>query len=386
MSIYVDNHASSRCDDRVLAAMIPYFGALSEGNPSSSYHSAGHAAASACQHGRKSVSELVGCVGGRVIFTGSATEANNLAVIGSCMAGRDSRGANHVVSTQIEHPSVLRALNYLQTQGFEVSLVAPDALGRISVDEILGCVTDDTILISVMSANNEVGTLQPIEKIAAGAPPNVLIHSDSCQSVGRLPIKMSECGIDLLTIAGHKMHGPKGIGALCVSDRAVLTPQILGNHQEYGLRAGTPNVPGIVGLARACQIYLDEGREESKYVAWLRNTFRDNLLAKLPDVYINGDQEERLPGNLHVSFIGVPSDELMRALPDVCVSSGAACTSGRGQPSHVLSAMNTASSRAESSIRFGFGRFNTQREIASLTDMVVNAVRNIRSKTHCMET
>lgn len=381
MNIYVDNHASTRCDDRVWASMLPYLTDLSAGNPSSSYHSAGQIAEAACHLARNTVAALVGCTNGQVVFTGSATEANNLAVIGSCIAARRSRGARHIVSTQIEHPSVLRSLEYLiDLYDFDVTLVPPDSAGRVSVSEVLNRVTNETVLISVMSANNEVGTLQSVAEIAANSPSHVLIHCDACQSVGRIPIDMERDEIDLLTIAGHKIHGPKGVGALCIRNGIPLTPQILGNHQEFGFRAGTPNVPGIVGLAKACDIYQNEWQEELQYVTGLRNNFRDNILAELPNVQINGDENKRLPGNLHMSFLGVPSSELMKALPAICISSGAACTSGRGQPSHVLSAMKVSSARAESSIRFGFGRFNTYSEVSKLTDMIVCAVRKLRSR------
>lgn len=381
---YFDNHASTMCDPRIAALMQPYLANFSAGNPSST-HRAGQIARDALEHARSEVAKLVGTGPQNVTFTASATEANNLAILGTAMAARQRGRGNHIVTTAVEHPSVSEPLKHLTSIGFRVTYVPVDPLCRVATDRILAAVTDKTILVSVMSANNEVGTLQPIGEIFNALPISVVKHTDACQSAGRVPINMVEAAADLLTLVGHKMHGPKGIGALCRSPHLDLQPQIMGNHQESGLRAGTENVPGIVGLGAACAIYRVEGGLERDYVMGMRDELQSILLDRLDEVLINGDETNRLPGNLNVSFLGVRSNDLMKAIPTVCVSSGAACTSGRGLPSHVLRAMAYPPERAESSIRFGLSRFNTPAEVRAVGELVVRAVKHLRRSSQFLE-
>ena len=252
--IYLDNHASTMCDPRVAEIMMPYLTGLSAGNPSST-HSAGKIAQAALAKGRKQVAVLFGAKPEDVFFTASATEANNLAIIGTAMSARKSGKGNHIISTEIEHPSVLKPLNYLASLGFRVTLVPVDGNCNVNREQILEAVSEDTFLVSIMSANNEVGTIQPITEIFPFIRPNIVTHTDASQSAGRIPLNLTNSRVNLITLAGHKIHGPKGIGALCRTSYTLLEPQILGNQQEFGHRAGTQNVPGIVGLGVACEIY-----------------------------------------------------------------------------------------------------------------------------------
>lgn len=375
---YLDNHASTLCDPRVANLMLPALTTYSAGNPSS-IHFAGRRVREMREQARIQVATLIGADTENVIFTSSATEANNLAIVGTALAARKNRRGNHIITTAVEHPSVLEPIEWLKKHyGFRVSIIPVDSLCRVSTDAVLKAVTNDTILVSVMSANNEVGTMQPIKDIFNALPLHVIKHTDASQSAGRIPINLMEVSADLVTLVGHKMHGPKGIGALCKGPHAELHPQILGNHQEFGLRAGTENIPCIVGLGAACAIYHADWQIERDNVSAMRDELQANLLRELDNVKINGDASNRLPGNLNVSFLGVRSHDLMRAIPTICVSSGAACTSARGEPSHVLKAMACAPERAESSIRFGLSRFNTHGEVEEVSRLVISAVKSLR--------
>lgn len=377
MLIYIDNHASTMCDPHVSAAMWLYLTDYSAGNPSST-HVAGKTTYEALDTARTQVGTLLGGKPEQVVFTGSATEANNLAIIGTAMRARSRDSGNHIISTQIEHPSVLRPLKHLKQLGFRVTLLPVDEYGRIEVNSVLSAISEDTFLISIMAANNEVGTIQAIGEIFNKIPAQITTHTDAAQSAGRLCINQSEVRADLVSIAAHKMHGPKGIGALCGASEILLEPQVLGNHQEWGLRAGTQNVPGAVGLGVACELYMNGWQEEQAYVAGLRDELQQFLLDHLDDIVINGDVKHRLPGNLNVSFLGVNSGKLLERLPDICMSSGAACTSSRAIPSHVLRAMGLSTERIESSVRMCMSRFNTREEIEIVGSALVQKVKALR--------
>jgi cysteine desulfurase len=411
--IYMDNHATTPVDPRVVEAMLPFFGATF-GNPGSTTHVFGRAAKEAVDAARATIAAAIGADAREIVFTSGATESNNLAIRG--VAERYDRKGKHLVSVCTEHPSVLEPLQKLGRRGYEVTLLpviqSPDPrAGLIRPEQLAAALRDDTILVSVMAANNEIGAIQPLEEIGRLCRARgVLLHTDATQAVGRIPIDVRQLPVDLLSFTAHKMYGPKGVGALYVrrgSPQVRLEPLIDGGGQEGGLRAGTLNVPGIVGFARALELCVQEMPAEAARIAGLRDRLYQGLLAAVAGVTLNGPAlgaiggqshfrsgenwdslqgnaegdspifarakigtVPRLPGNLNLSFARIDGETLLLKLPQVALSSGSACTSANPEPSHVLRALGLADEAVRGSVRFGLGRFSTTEEV----DRVIAAV------------
>ncbi len=381
--VYLDHHATTPVDPRVLEAMLPFF-SEEFGNPSSSTHAFGKKAEEAIALARAQVAGLIGAKPSEIIFTSGATESNNLALQGvfEMYSGKGARFVTQVT----EHKSVLETMGYLEKKGARVTFLPVDSTGQICMEDLKKTVSDDTLLISIMAASNEIGTLQPIREIGwLAKEKGILFHVDATQAVGKLPINVGELGVDLMSISSHKMYGPKGIGCLYVREkdpRVRLAPLFYGGGQESGLRPGTLNVPGIVGFAKACEIARSEGPEEAKRILGLRDRLERGILGKLDQVYVNGHPTERLAGNLNLSFPYLEGRALLDQLcGEIAVSSGSACTSGAGGSSYVLKALGLGPERTETSIRFGLGRFNTAEEIDRATNCVVCAVTRLREQS-----
>jgi cysteine desulfurase len=378
----MDNHSTTRVDPRVVEAMLPYFGE-EYGNASSRSHSYGWEAEAAVDDARGEVAALLGARSAKeVVFTSGATESDNLAIKGVVEALRD-RGRTHVVTCRTEHKAVLDSCKHLERQGVEVTYLGVDADGRVDPEAVARAVRDDTALISIMFVNNEVGTVQPVAEIGRLAKARgVWFHCDAVQGLGRLPFDVEAMGVDLVSVSAHKMYGPKGIGALWVrrrDPRVRLVAQMDGGGHERGMRSGTLNVPGIVGLGEAARLARRERAREAEHAGALRDRLRAKLEEALDGVRLNGPLEGRHPGNLNVSFDHVEAEALMLALKDdVAVSSGSACTSASLEPSYVLRAMGIDEDRAHASIRFGLGRFNTEEEVDQVAARVVAEVKRLR--------
>jgi cysteine desulfurase len=385
--IYMDNHATTRVDPRVVEAMLPFF-AETFGNAASTTHEFGLAAKAAVNEARESIAASIGARPKEIVFTSGATESNNLAIRG--VAERLQAKGKHLLSLTTEHPAVLDPLARLAGRGFEVTLLpviqAPSAeAGRIQVEQVTEALRDDTILVSIMLANNEIGAIAPLEAIGRLCKQRgVLLHSDATQAVGKIPVDVDQLGVDLMSFSSHKIYGPKGIGALYVRSRGPrvrLEPLLYGGGHESGLRSGTLNVPGIVGFARALELCVEEMPAESERLRTLRDRLYEGL-ATLPEVQLNGPAlappEWRLPGNLNVSFSGVDGESLLLVLKNLAVSTGSACTSALPEPSHVLRALGLSDSAAGSSLRFGLGRFNTAEEVEQVIAAISTAVPQLR--------
>jgi cysteine desulfurase len=386
--IYLDNHATTRVDPRVVQAMLPHF-TEGYGNPGSVSHAWGWEAKEAVDAARESIARSIGAAPREIVFTSGATESNNLALRG--MAERVRRRGNHLVSVTTEHKSVLDPLDRLSRRAFELTLLdvtpagGPRA-GLLDVDRLAAALRDDTLLVSVMLANNEIGVVQPLAQIGRLCRQRgIALHCDATQAVGKLPLDVEDLQVDLLSFTAHKMYGPKGVGALYVrrSGGGVrLQPQIDGGGQEGGLRSGTLNVPGIVGLAKALELCLEELPTEAERQRSLRARLWTGLSAAVDEVWLNGPALEppewRLPGNLNVSFGGVDGEALMMSMKTVAVSSGSACTSANPEPSHVLRALGLSEDLTRASLRFGLGRFNTPDEIELAIAAVGEAVDRLR--------
>jgi cysteine desulfurase len=379
LPIYLDNHATTRVDPRVFEAMAPYFTEMF-GNAASRSHSFGWEAEAAVDKARRQTAELIGASEKEIVFTSGATESNNLALKG--VAEMYANRGNHIITQATEHKSVLDVCKRLEKRGFRITYLPVKKDGRIDLDQLWDSITDQTILISIMYANNEIGVVQPIREIGEIAKrKGVLFHSDAVQVVGKIPVDVAADGIDLMSLTAHKLYGPKGVGALYVrrkEPRVQLSAQMDGGGHERGMRSGTLNVPGIVGLGAACEIAGREMPEESVRLRQLRDRLKDRLLRELSDVYINGSLEYRLPHNLNVSFAYVESESLLMGLHDVALSSGSACTSATLEPSYVLQALGLPDDLAHASIRFGIGRFNTEEEIDYAAGRVVEVVQKLR--------
>ena len=375
-AIYLDYHATTPVDPRVLQAMMPYFTEVF-GNPASASHSFGWKAMEAVELARRQVAALIGAQAREIIFTSGATESNNFALKGVTETPREGR--KRIVTSAVEHKSILETFTKLAMCGWDVEIVGVDRGGRLKLDALAKAVTPDTALVSVMAANNEIGTVQPLAEIGAIAhAAGALFHVDGAQAVGKVPIDVNAMHIDLLSLTGHKMYGPKGCGALYVRKRTELAPMIRGGGQERGLRAGTLNVPGIVGLGCACDICRKEMTEEAARLRHLRDRLLSGLTAGLDGVIVNGTLDERLPQNLHVSFTGVDGESLLLGIGDIAVSSGSACQSSSGKPSHVLSAIMGDENVPSASIRFGLGRTTTASEIDFVVDKFTTVVTKLR--------
>ncbi|MER3555215.1 MAG: IscS subfamily cysteine desulfurase [Meiothermus sp.] len=364
--IYLDNHATTPCDPRVLQAMLPYFTEFF-GNPSSSLHQPGRKAAQAVEHARGQVAELIGAKPGEIVFTSGASESNNLAIFGVAEAYRGER--QRIVTTPIEHKAVLEPFRQLTRGGFEAVFLPVDARGRVDLEAAQQVIDDRTLLVSVQAANNEIGTIQPVPEIAALAHRcGALVHCDAAQAVGKIPLDVGSWDVDLLSISAHKLYGPKGVGALYVAQglkKTALQPQILGGGQESGLRSGTLNVPGIVGLGEACEIARVSMPEESRRISRLRDAFESGLRAVIPGIRVNGDLENRLPGNSSITFPDIEADALLLNMPHVALSMGSACNAGAIEPSYVLTSIGLSRDLAHSTVRIGWGRFNQEDDVAT---------------------
>jgi len=377
--IYLDNHATTPVDPRVLDAMLPYFTQVF-GNAASRNHSFGWEAEEAVEKARKQIADLVGASAKEIIFTSGATESNNLAIKGAAQMYAEK--GNHIITAASEHKAVLDTCKHLEKEGCRVTYLPLKGDGLIDTDMLKEAITDKTILVSIMYANNEIGVVQPIQEIGRICKERgVLFHSDAVQAVGKIPVNVIKDNVDLLSLSGHKIYGPKGVGALYVrrkSPRVQLTAQMDGGGHERGMRSGTLNVTGIVGLGEACAIAKREMAEETVKLQKMRDYLKDRLTTELDEVYINGSWEHRLPHNLNISFAYVEGESLLMGINDIAVSSGSACTSATLEPSYVLKALGMGDDLAHSSIRFGVGRFNTQEEVEYTADRVIEVVRKLR--------
>ncbi len=383
LPIYMDNHATTPVDPRVLEAMLPYF-TQTFGNAASRTHVFGREAAAAVERARKQIARLINANPQEIVFTSGATESDNLAIKGAAwMYRQEHKLGNHIVTLPTEHKAVLDSCKRLEKEAFEISYVPVGADGLVSLDDLRRAITERTMLVTVMAANNEIGVLQPISEIGQLCRERgVLFHSDAVQAVGKVPVDVQAMNIDIMSITAHKIYGPKGVGALYVRRKKPeirLAPTIDGGGHELGMRSGTLNVPGIVGLGKACELCMQEMAEESARLRALRDRLKDGILSRLHGVHVNGSMERRLPQNLNLSFDGVEGEELLTGLDGVAVSSGAACRSMASESSYVLRALGAAGEgRAQSSIRFGLGRFNSQQEVDYVIDRVVEAVKGLR--------
>jgi len=379
LPIYMDNHATSPLDPRVLEAMLPYF-TVKFGNAASRNHSFGWEAEQAVETAREQIAKLIGATAKEIIFTSGATESNNLAIKGIAEMYRE-RG-NHIITQVTEHKAVLDTCKRLEKYGYRVTYLPVKADGIIDLDDLKRAMDDKTILVSIMAANNEIGVLKPIREIGKLChEKGVLFHTDAVQAVGKVPVNVIADNIDVLSLSGHKIYGPKGVGALYVrrrNPRVQIAAQIDGGGHERGMRSGTLNVPGIVGLGKACEIAYEEMDTEAAYLRGLRDRLKNKLESELDYIHVNGSMEHRLPGNLNVSFVYVEGESLLMGINDVAVSSGSACTSATLEPSYVLKALGLGDDVAHSSIRFGLGRFNTQAEVDYVADKVIDIVKKLR--------
>jgi len=375
----MDNHATTPLDPRVLDAMMPYL-THKFGNAASRNHPFGWEAEEAVEEARKHVAALIGADPREIVFTSGATESNNLALKGVAQMYREK--GDHIITCVTEHKAVLDACKHLEHDGFNVTLLPVSNNGFIDLDELRRAITSKTTLISIMTANNEIGVIQDIKAIGKIArEQGVLFHTDAVQAAGKIPFNVNELNVDLASLSAHKMYGPKGVGALFVrrrNPRVLLTPIIDGGGHERGMRSGTLNVPGIVGFGAAAKIALEELPREAKESAQLRDKLRQRLESELDEVYINGDMEKRLPGNLNMSFAYVEGESLLMGINDIAVSSGSACTSASLEPSYVLKALGVGEDLAHTSIRFGIGRFNTEEEVDYVANRVIEVVRRLR--------
>jgi cysteine desulfurase len=383
LPVYMDYHATTPVDPRVLAAMMPYF-SEKFGNPSSRSHSFGWEAADAVEKARAQVARLIGADPKEIYFTSGATESNNLAIKGVALTHLG--GPAQVLTTPIEHKAILDPCRWAEQQGLEVVLLPVDRHGMVDPAAVEETITEHTVLVSIILANNEIGTIQRLHEIGSITRSHgVLLHTDAAQATGKIPVHVSAMNIDLLSLTAHKMYGPKGIGAIYVRGGEIqdtLTPLLDGGGQEGGLRPGTLNVPGIVGLGEACQLCQQEMAAESERLRRLRDRLRDGIFVELDEVHLNGHPAERLAHNLNLSFGYLEGEALLMSLSDVAVSTGAACNSGgstaKSKGSHVLEAIGLPDDLIQSSIRIGLGRFTTEEEVEYVKGRVVEAVRGLR--------
>ena len=392
--IYLDNHATTPIDPRVLDAMMPYL-TTSFGNAASRNHLYGWEAEAAVDAARQKVADFLGAAAKEIVFTSGATESDNLAVFGAARLYREK--GNHVITCATEHKAVLDSCKELEREGFEVTYLSPDRFGFVSPDQVRDALRESTVLVTLMLANNEIGTVHPIREIASLCHERgILFHTDAVQGVGKVPFHVEEFHVDLASVTAHKIYGPKGAGALYVRNRSPhvrLQPIFYGGGHEHGLRSGTLNVPGIVGLGKACELAKVEFAAETARLRRLRNKLFEGIVSELDEVHLNGaplpkidsegnvlGPELRLPGNLNVSFGYVEGEALLTSIRDVAVSSGAACTSASIEPSHVQKAIGVTDALAFSSVRFGLGRFNTEAEVDYTIGEVVRAVTALRTQ------
>jgi cysteine desulfurase len=385
--VYMDNHATTRVDSRVLDAMLPYF-TEKFGNAASRNHSFGWEAEEAVSRAREQIAALIGAKSKEIIFTSGATESDNLAIKGVLEFYKEK--GNHVITCVTEHKAVLDSCRALERAGkATVTYLPVDKFGMVDPDAVRNAITDKTVLITIMWANNEIGTIHPIAEIGKIAKEKgIVFHSDAVQAIGKVPVDFEKAGVDLGSITAHKLYGPKGIGAIYVRSkgpRVRISPMMDGGGHERGMRSGTLNVPGIVGLGAACELAGKEMPEESQRLIQLRSQLQAGLFERLDEIYVNGHPTERLPGNLNVSFAYVEGESLLMGINDIAVSSGSACTSATLEPSYVIRALGIDDELAHSSIRFGLGRFNTLEEVDYVTERVSKEVKRLRDMSPLYE-
>ncbi len=379
LPIYLDYQATTPVDPRVLEAMLPYF-TRSFGNAASRSHSFGWEAEGAVDKSRKQIASLIGASPKEIIFTSGSTEGINLAIKGAVEMHR-SKG-KHIVTSLVEHKAVLDTCKHLEKQGCEVTYLEPDSTGRVSVESVADALRDDTVLVAIIWANNEIGTINPIREIGELCHERgALFFVDGTQAAGKIPVDVAADNVDLLCLSGHKLYGPKGVGCLYVrrrNPRVRIVAQIDGGGHERGMRSGTINVPGVVGLGAACAVAEEDLEKDAAHATALRERFEEKVLAALDYTTINGNHEHRLPGCSNVSFCYVEGESLIMGVKDLAVSSGSACTSASLEPSHVLRACGVGDELAHSSIRFGFGRMTTKEEVDFAADQIISAVKRLR--------
>jgi cysteine desulfurase len=379
LPIYMDNHATTPMDPRVLEEMLPYF-SQKFGNAASRNHEFGWVAEEGVETARERIAKLVGATAKEIIFTSGATESDNLAIKGVAEMYREK--GNHIITAATEHKAVLDSCKRLEKYGYRITYLPVQKDGLVSLEDLKRAMDDKTILVTIMFANNEIGVLQPVTEIGKLCRERgVLFHTDATQAIGKVPVDVNKQNIDIMSISAHKMYGPKGAGALYVrrkNPRVQLAAMMDGGGHERGMRSGTLNVPGIVGLGKACAIASEEMPQESCRLAGLRNRLREKIMGQLDEVYVNGSQEHRLPGNLNISFLYVEGESLLMGINDIAVSSGSACTSATLEPSYVLKALGLGDDLAHSSIRFGLGRFNTEAEVDYVAERIVITVKKLR--------
>ena len=386
LPVYMDNNSTTRTDPRVLEAMMPYF-TEKFGNSASRNHAYGWETEEGVDLAREQVASIINASSKEIIFTSGATESNNLAIKG--VAAMYKKKGNHIISASTEHKAVIDTCMRLERDCCTVTFLPVDKYGIVSPQQVADAITDKTIIVSIMAANNEIGTVHPMKEIGAVCKAKgVLFHTDATQAVGKIPMDVEDMGIDLLSMTAHKMYGPKGVGALYVrrkDPRVRLDAMLDGGGHERGMRSGTLNVTGIVGMGMAAEICRKELHSESERLLKLRNRLHEGINSKLEDAYLNGHPIHRLPGNLNISFAFVEGEGLMMGIKDVAVSSGSACTSASLEPSYVLKALGLGDELAHSSIRFGLGRFNTEEEVDFVINDVVRAVNHLRDMSPLYE-
>lgn len=376
--VYLDHNATTPTDRRVVEAMLPYF-SEGYGNPSSIYRLA-QEAHEAKENARDKVAEILGARAEEITFTSGGTEADNFAIKGIAYAKRDK--GNHIITSKIEHHAVLNVCQWLEAEGYRVTYVGVDKHGIVDLNELRDAITDRTVLITVMHANNEVGTIEPIAEIGKIAREReICLHTDAVQTVGKIPTLVNDLGVDLLSLSGHKFYGPKGVGALYVRRGTQIVPLLHGGHHERNRRAGTENVPGIVGLGRACEIALEEREEEGRKLQALRDRLYKEISNRVGDVALNGHPEKRLPSTVNVSIKYIEGESVLLNLDlqGIAASSGSACTSDSAEPSHVLSAMGIPPGMAHGSLRFSLGKDNTEADIDLLVEVLPPIVEKLRA-------
>lgn len=378
--IYMDNHATTPIDNRVLDAMLPYF-TEKFGNPASKQHKYGWVAEEAVESSRNLIAKLLNATAKEIYFTSGATESNNLALKG--IAESQASKGRHLITCATEHKSVIDTCRRLEKSGCRVTYLPVDEFGIIDLQNLKKAISTDTILVSIMTANNEIGTIQDISEIGVICKQNdILFHTDATQAIGKIKLNLKNMDVDLVSFSGHKIYGPKGIGLLYVRDRKPkirLEPQMDGGGHEHGLRSGTLNVPAIVGLAQALKLCYEEMEEDHIRIANFRDKMQDAFLSRLDDVYLNGHPVKRISNNLNMSFMYAEDSAVMMSMKEIAVSSGSACSTAQPQPSHVLKALGLSEDRKHSAIRFGLGRFNTEEEVQYVIERVIGIVKTLRN-------
>ncbi len=386
LPIYMDNHSTTPCDPRVVDAMLPYF-TEKFGNAASRNHSFGWEAEEGVDKARKQIAKLINADSKEIVFTSGATESDNLALKGVVEMYREK--GDHIITSSIEHRAVIDTAKALEKKGVKVTYLPVDKTGMVNPEDVRNAITDKTILISIMLANNEIGTINPVQEIGKIAKEKgVLFHCDATQGVGKIPVDVKDMEIDLMSFSAHKIYGPKGIGALYVrrkAPRVRLVPMIDGGGHERGMRSGTLPVPLIVGFGKAIELCEQEMAEETVRIKALRDRLQEGIMGAMEEVYLNGHPTERLPGNLNISFAYVEGEALLMGVKEIALSSGSACTSATLEPSYVLRALGVGSDLAHSSIRFGLGRFTTAEEVDYTIDRMIKAVNHLREMSPLYE-